>query len=61
MAEPNNSESENENEVIFEEYPVSISNAIGFIKDQGSFTMENFDALDQETQKEVARSVAQLY
>ena len=58
LAEPNNSENENENKMIVGEYSVSICNAIGFIKHQGSFTMEKFDALDQGTQKEVAQSLA---
>ena len=46
--------------MIFGEFSVSISNDIGFIKDQGSFAMEKFDALDQDTQKEVAQRIAQF-
>ena len=50
--------SDTENEVCIGDYSVSIANAIRFIKDQGTFTADKFDDLDQETQKNVARSTA---
>ena len=46
--------SNNENEECVGDYSLSLLNAIRFIKDQGTFTVDKFDALDPATQTNVA-------
>ena len=40
------------------EYSITTANAIRFIKDQGSFTADKFEALDPEIRNYVARHVS---
>ena len=49
---------ENENEVCVGDYCLTICDSIRFIKDQGTFTADHFDALDEVTKKDFAKSVA---